>query len=54
MSKAISASDRFISDHQLDAQEKIVDLELLRLESSMVGLTKQLIQVTRFPVPAPA
>jgi len=35
MSEGISASERFISDHQLDAQEKIVDLELLRLEIEM-------------------
>lgn len=35
MAKGISASERFISDHQLDAQEKIIDLELIRLEIQM-------------------
>jgi len=35
MSKGITASERFISDHQLDAQEKIIDLEIIRLEMQM-------------------
>lgn len=33
--KMISASDRFIADHQLDVQETAVDAELLRLEMQM-------------------
>jgi len=39
MSEGISSSERFISDHQLDAQEKIVDLELVRLDLQMSELS---------------
>ena len=35
MSNDISASERFISDHQLDAQETLIDLEIIRLEIQM-------------------
>ena len=35
MTKPISYSERFVSDHQLDAQEALVDVELLRLDITM-------------------
>ena len=35
MIRPISYSERFISDHQLDVQEALVDLELIRLDIQM-------------------
>lgn len=46
MSNGISASERFISDHQLDAQEKIIDLEIIRLDLQMTPQSTE--EVWRF------
>ena len=35
MTRSISNSERFISDHQLDAQEALIDVELIRLDIQM-------------------
>jgi len=37
MVKSITATDRFVSDHQLDAQEALVDIEIIRLDMQMSG-----------------
>jgi len=46
MIRKISASERFISDHQLDIQERVIDLELIRLELQMS--TESTAQVWKF------
>lgn len=39
--KTISCSERFIADHQLDAQEAVIDAELLRLDLQMSAYSSE-------------
>jgi len=45
MTKPITASDRFVSDRQLDAQEALIDIEIIRLEMQMSGQSTEEVWV---------